>query len=123
MAQTADKTFGNVFLPYGATVPNVTAIKYHDAKHTPDNKRAGQVDSQLTILAKRSTGNDTLELSFAEITTTTNFETGQERTASRTISTDMPLIEAVKLARFILEAAATRASIMRNVGPNVKPLV
>lgn len=102
------RQFSKVFHPYGNGAPNITAIQYRDPKHTPDNKRAGQVDSQLTVTAKRSTGNDTLELSLEEITTTTNFDNGQQRTASRTISTGVPLAEAVKLAQFILEAAATR---------------
>lgn len=99
--------FDKLFNCYGDKSP-IQAIQYRDSNHTPDNKRQGQVNSQLTVTAKRHEAGEYVELSFEEITTTGGQYNGDKpaRTAGRTISNSFKIAEALKLARFIVETAA-----------------
>lgn len=110
--KSTEPAFGAPFKPYGENVPNIEAIQYRNKDHIPDNKRQGEVESILTITAKRYINGENIELGFEEITTTGGQYHGDKpkRVACRTISTTMPLPQAVKLARFILEAVAMQAN-------------
>jgi hypothetical protein len=87
-------------------------MQLRDRDHTPYNKRPGSVKSMLAVEASRympwdgpteasRTAGDSIGISFEEITTSDN-----GRQAGRTISHQFPIAEALKLAEFILQAAA-----------------
>lgn len=106
--------FGKPFLAYRDG--GYQKMQLRDNDHTPYAKRPGSVDSMLNVEVTRfmpwdgptdtsKTSGATIGISFEEITTTGDI-VNKQRTAGRTISHNFPMMEALKLARFIMEAAA-----------------
>jgi hypothetical protein len=79
---------------------NIWKIKFHDGKHTPYNKRPGEVKSIAELTVQRCEIGDPpwVEFIMEEITTSDN-----GRVAGRTITTVMTLDMAKRIAQFINE--------------------
>lgn len=99
-----------------------------DGEHAPYNKRRGEVKSLLNVEVNRFMPNDkhpnsgaNISIAFEEITTTGGQYNGDkpERTAGRTISHNFTMMEALKLAKFILEAAAVHTEETREQVINI----
>lgn len=111
-----NKTFTAPFAQYGGVAladGGWQRMNYRNADHCPDAKRPTDiVQSMLNVNATRFMPNDksptsghTIGISFEEITTTRGKNGKPDRTAGRVISHEFPIMEALKLAEFILECA------------------
>lgn len=90
--------FGEPFsrFPNNNDAGNSMRLSYRDPDHTPDNKRAGEVDSTFTMMVDRNIKGEWVSIEFGEITTT---DSG--RTSMRTISKTLKVEDVLKLADFL----------------------